>query len=42
MIPRYTLPEMAALWSDQARFEHMLRVEIAALHALAAAGMVPA
>ena len=41
MIPRYTRPEMGALWSDQARFTFMLRVEIAALHALAAAGSVP-
>ena len=42
MIPRYTLPEMGALWTDQARFEHMLRVELAALHALARRGDVPA
>ncbi len=42
MIARYTLPEMAALWSDEARFEHMLRVEIASLHALRATGLVPA
>ncbi len=42
MIPRYTRPEMAAIWSDQARFEHMLRVEIASLHALSGAGIVPA
>jgi len=41
MIPRYTLPEMGALWTDEARFEHMLRVEIAALHALARRGQVP-
>jgi adenylosuccinate lyase len=41
VIPRYTLPEMAALWTDQARFEHMLRVELAALHALAHRGDVP-
>ena len=42
MIPRYTLPEMGALWTDQARFEQMLRVEIAVLHVLAARGAVPA
>ena len=41
MIPRYTQPQMAAIWSDQARFEYMLRVEIASLHALSAAGKVP-
>jgi adenylosuccinate lyase len=33
---------MAAIWTDQARFEHMLRVEIAALHALERNGTVPA
>lgn len=42
MIPRYTLPGMGAVWGDQARFEAMLRVEIAVLHALAAQGAVPA
>ena len=42
MIPRYTQPEMAVVWTDEARFEHMLRVELAALHALAARGTVPA
>ena len=42
MIPRYTRPEMAEIWSDEARFEHMLRVEIASLHALSQAGIVPA
>jgi adenylosuccinate lyase len=41
VINRYTQPEMGALWLDQARFESMLRVEIAALHALAAIGTVP-
>jgi len=42
VIPRYTQPEMAAVWTDEARFEHMLRVELASLHALAAQGTVPA
>lgn len=42
MIPRYTLPEMGGLWSDQARFEAMLRVEIAVLRALVPGGSVPA
>ena len=41
MIPRYTLPAMAELWSDQARFEAMLRVEIAVLRALGQRGSVP-
>jgi adenylosuccinate lyase len=42
VIPRYTLPAMGALWGDQARFEAMLRVEVAVLRALAAQGAVPA
>ena len=42
MSGRYTTPEMGALWSDAARFEHMLRVEIAVLQALADQGQVPA
>jgi adenylosuccinate lyase len=41
MILRYTLPEMGALWTEAARFEHMLRVEIAVARAQAARGMVP-
>ena len=42
MIRRYTLPEIGAIWSDEARFEHMLRVEIAVARAQAARGQVPA
>jgi adenylosuccinate lyase len=42
MIPRYTLPEMGALWTEQARFEAMLRVEVAVLRALVPTGAVPA
>ncbi len=30
MIPRYTRPEMAEIWSDHARFEAMRQVEVAA------------
>jgi len=41
VIPRYTLPEMEAIWSDRARFEQMLEVELAVLDALAARGVVP-
>jgi adenylosuccinate lyase len=33
MIPRYTLPEMGAIWTEQAHFEQMLRVEIAVARA---------
>ena len=42
MIRRYTLPEMGAIWTEQARFEEMLRVEIAVARAQAARGLVPA
>jgi adenylosuccinate lyase len=42
MIGRYTLPAMGALWTDEARFEQMLRVEIAVAQAQAARGVVPA
>jgi adenylosuccinate lyase len=42
MIRRYTLPEMGAIWTDQARFEAMLRVELAVSRAQAAAGAIPA
>ncbi|HEY7024635.1 MAG TPA: adenylosuccinate lyase [Candidatus Limnocylindrales bacterium] len=41
MIPRYTLPAMGALWTDEARFNAMLRVEIAALRAVEKRGLVP-
>ncbi|HSL35142.1 MAG TPA: adenylosuccinate lyase [Candidatus Limnocylindrales bacterium] len=42
MIRRYTLPEMGAIWTDRARFEGMLRVELAVARAQAARGIVPA
>jgi adenylosuccinate lyase len=42
MIRRYTLPEMGAIWTEQARFEQMLRVELAVSRAQAARGAVPA
>ena len=42
MIPRYTRPEMARLWSDEHRFAKWLEVELAATDTLAAAGIVPA
>ena len=41
MIPRYTLPEMGAIWSEAARFEAMLRVELAVARAQAARGQIP-
>ena len=41
MIRRYTLPEMGALWTEQARFEQMLHVELAVTRAQARRGRVP-
>jgi adenylosuccinate lyase len=42
VIPRYTLPEMGAVWGDEARFGAMLRVELAVARAQAGRGLVPA
>jgi adenylosuccinate lyase len=41
MIPRYVLPEMAAVWSDDARLGHWLEIEILVAEALAGLGKVP-
>jgi adenylosuccinate lyase len=41
MIPRYSLPEMAALWTDEARMGLWLDVEVLATEAWAALGVVP-
>jgi adenylosuccinate lyase len=41
MIPRYVLPEMAAVWADDARFGHWLEIEILVAEALAGLGVVP-
>jgi adenylosuccinate lyase len=42
VISRYTLPEMAALWSDRARMEHWLEIEILAVEGWASIGRIPA
>lgn len=42
MIRRYTLPEMGAIWTEAARFEAMLKVELAVARAQAAHGLIPA
>jgi adenylosuccinate lyase len=42
LIARYTLAEMGAIWSEQARFEQILRVELAVARAQAARGLIPA
>ena len=41
MIERYTLPEMAAVWSDEARYGHWLAVELAACEANCQLGRIP-
>ncbi len=41
MIPRYTLPEMGALWTDEARFSTWVEVEVLACEAHAKLGIVP-
>ena len=41
MIPRYTLPAMGLLWSDEHRLQVMLQVELLVLEAQARAGLVP-
>ena len=41
MIPRYSRPEMARIWSDTNRFGVWLQVEIAATEVLADKGIVP-
>jgi adenylosuccinate lyase len=42
LIPRYSLPEMAALFTDEARFGMWLEVELLAVEGRAAVGQVPA
>ncbi len=42
MIERYTLPEMGAIWSEQAKYQSWLDVEIAATAAQCELGRVPA
>jgi len=41
MIERYTLPEMGAVWTDEAKMAAWLQVEIAAVKAWAQLGKVP-
>ena len=41
MIPRYTRPEIGAVWTQQAKLESWLEVELAATEAWAAEGVVP-
>lgn len=41
MIDRYSMPEMTAIFSDEAKFSHWLDVEILATEAWSALGVVP-
>ena len=42
VIPRYSTPEMDAVWSDESRFARWLEVELLATEGHAALGVVPA
>lgn len=42
MIPRYTLPEMAAVWDEEAKLRHWVEIEVLAVEAWAKLGVVPA
>jgi adenylosuccinate lyase len=41
MIPRYTRPEMAKIWTDDAKFEKWLAIELAACEAWTELGEIP-
>ena len=41
MIERYDVPEVSAIWSDRARMTNWLEIELAAVEAWAALGVVP-
>src|SRR5918996_1147194 len=41
MINRYTRPEMAAIWSEETKYGHWMRIEILAAQARVARGEVP-
>ncbi|HOL68026.1 MAG TPA: adenylosuccinate lyase, partial [bacterium] len=41
MIPRYSRPEMAAVWSDENRYQQWLKVELAALEGWQKIGLLP-
>jgi adenylosuccinate lyase len=41
MIPRYTLPEMAEVWSEEAKLRHWVRIEVLACEAWARLGRIP-
>ncbi|MBU1669683.1 MAG: adenylosuccinate lyase [Actinobacteria bacterium] len=41
MIERYTLPRMKEIWSDEARMQNWLQIEVLAAEAMAEMGVVP-
>jgi adenylosuccinate lyase len=41
LIPRYSLPEMAAVWSDEARLANWLEIEVLAVEAWSEFGKIP-
>jgi len=41
MIPRYSRPEMAALWSEEAKLNHWLEIEVLACEGMAELGHIP-
>ena len=41
VIDRYTLPEMAAVWTDQRKYEIWLEIEVLACEAMAELGQIP-
>jgi adenylosuccinate lyase len=41
MIPRYTRPEMAAIWDPQSRFRIWFEIEAHAADAMADLGLIP-
>ena len=41
MIPRYTRPVMAKLWSQENKYQKWLEVEILACEALSQLGLIP-
>ena len=38
---RYTHPEMGGIWSEEAKFDSWMEVELAAAEVMADAGIVP-
>ena len=41
MIPRYSRKEMAALWSEEAKLDHWLEIEVLACEGMAQIGVIP-